>query len=237
MLVRQRAWVLALFVGVIVSGVLIGCRKKRNDIQDTSDDSSFDASTRSSTVVDVDSLFAANLPEYSPAIDVRIDVNPYEITGSSTAELRKRINELRPPDAYNSKKAFDAFTHWNVQWKYNYAHLGPACVLKDVRVSVSITLTAPHWQPSVGVAPSVIEPWNRYLNALVVHERGHRDRGIAAADKIYRALVEMRGDASCSALGSAADSGARATLAEFNTSDLHYDEQTAHGKTQGAVFP
>jgi predicted secreted Zn-dependent protease len=104
-------------------------------------------------------------------------------------------------------------------------------------VSVSVVISSPAWVQPASAAPAVVDRWNRYMNALITHENGHRDRGIAAGDKIYNKLSAMRREGSCPVLANDANASANAILAEYNASDSQYDKDTGHGKTQGAVFP
>src|SRR5439155_275059 len=69
----------------------------------------------------------------------------YDIDGSSAGALRNQINRLGPKDESGESK--DALTVWSVESAYAAAQRGDSCVLRDVKVTLDVTVTLPRWKP------------------------------------------------------------------------------------------
>src|SRR5213076_1595464 len=65
----------------------------------------------------------------------------YDIDGSSAGALRDQINRLGPKD--ESGKSRDALTVWSIEWGYATTSRPDGCVLRDVKVSLNVTVTLP----------------------------------------------------------------------------------------------
>jgi predicted secreted Zn-dependent protease len=76
--------------------------------------------------------------------------------------------------------------------------------------------------------------WDRFIGALWVHERGHAEHGIRAANDIKAKLEGLPPEANCEAAGARANAAAQEILAQYAGIDVDYDRQTEGGKTQGA---
>jgi len=73
------------------------------------------------------------------------------------------------------------------------------------------------------------------MAALRLHEDGHRDHGLQAAQTILEVLQSFH--ASCETFEADANQAALNIIQHYAQQDRDYDARTQHGRTQGAVFP
>jgi predicted secreted Zn-dependent protease len=151
-------------------------------------------------------------------VAVRVEEREYDVFGADERMLELAM-DLRGPR--RAGRAFVAFTDWEVHW----ARTGDG-----PRVRFHAVVTLPRWRPPPFVGAELVERWARFHDALVVHERGHVDIGLAAA----RALAAELGDAPRNARDWA--SVTRAVVAPYLDAERRYDAQTKHGAAQGAVL-
>jgi len=159
----------------------------------------------------------------------------YEIKGSSEEELRSQLDSLGPgnPDEGH----FDAHTDWQVTWSYPYSQKRDKCSIGRIDIQVEITFTYPRWNPPPNAPEDLKEKWSHYLMSLQMHEEGHKDIGIEAANIVLEMLNNLPAFPTCNELEETADSKAADILAEFRTKEESYDQDTNHGRNQGAIFP
>jgi predicted secreted Zn-dependent protease len=159
----------------------------------------------------------------------------YKINGNSAQELRNQMSMLGPTDIATER--YDASTHWYIKWQYHFEPVGSQCHLTKIDVNVDVLYRFPEWPEDVSTNVSLRNHWNTYLQHLKIHEKGHAENGIEAARTIERALIDLPAMQSCDALVNTADNIAHKIIALHNTKDIHYEDETNHGETQGATFP
>src|SRR5438445_13044119 len=119
----------------------------------------------------------------------------YDIDGSSAGALRNQIRRLGPKD--ESGKSQDALTVWNLEWGYATAQRGDSCALRDVKVTLHVSVTLPRWTPPATATAQLKDSWRTYLRNVRLHESGHRtiarvplgDRTVPGFAEIGRAHV------------------------------------------------
>ncbi len=173
-------------------------------------------------------------PTVAPLI--KIAYRYYPIAGTTATELRSQLNQLGPSDETEGRR-YDARTDWVVKWTYRYRQQSHACILQQAQTQVAVTFTLPQWQPTPRAARSLVQDWRRYQASLQLHEDGHKDHGVGAAQDIQQALRRLPPAAACAALETQIQTAARAIIRTYNQKDLEYDRVTRHGSTQGAIFP
>jgi len=157
-----------------------------------------------------------------------VQVIYYDITGSTERELRKSLDQTRPKDPYDNNRPVDAYTDWYISW--NWPGYGTdSCDLTAAVVSYKIKLTVPRWEAPANASPELITKWGKYIQSIVLHEKGHVENIVYNYLSVKTAIQS----ATCST-ADAAGQDALVTLRKF---DSTYDRQTKHGATQGAVFP
>lgn len=172
-----------------------------------------------------------------PAVGPQVSVgyNYYSVSGETAQQLRKQMSQFGPQDSQGRR--FDGWTKWNIRWTYRWYDSGDRCKITSSQVKVDIRFTMPRWQPAANASLSLVQHWQRYLAALQLHENGHKDNGLKAAQEIDQILAQLPTAASCSALEVKANQSAQQIVKRYNQADIAYDQQTSHGRTQGAVFP
>lgn len=179
-------------------------------------------------------LIAGSATRSAPA--VKISHRYYSIAGTSASELRSQMNRLGPYDEGEGRR-YDARTDWRVTWSYRYGMQNGFCAMQRVNTQVGITFTLPQWKSSAGAERSLVQDWQRYMASLQLHEDGHKDHGVRAAQDVQHTLRQLPHAVSCGILEANARAAARAVIQTYNAKDLEYDHITRHGYTQGAVFP
>ena len=154
----------------------------------------------------------------------------YDIDGSSAGALRDQINRLGPKDESGESK--DALTVWSVESAYAAAQRGDSCVLRDVKVTLEVTVTLPRWKPPATATAQLVRTWQTYLKAVRVHEAGHRAIAERNAREVMAALTTLRGTNCNKLLGDASNTVER-IVADGRARNRAYDVQTQHGQTQG----
>lgn len=162
-------------------------------------------------------------------------VERYSISGANEADLRREMNAKGPPG--NSARRFDAYTRWNIRWRYTYRESGGLCRIDTVTTEVSVKMTLPEWRDEHAAPARLRKRWREYLAPLTEHENGHRKHGLDAAREIDRGIGALPAQANCNALGNAANALGNEILRKYNEQDTDYDRSTDHGRTQGARFP
>jgi predicted secreted Zn-dependent protease len=138
----------------------------------------------------------------------------YTVTGSTANEIRHSLNQNRPG-------SYDGWAQWYFTWS--------GCQDGGMEVTYTITVDFPQWNPPANPSGTLVQSWNRYINALAFHEQGHVDLVMEAVPNFIDTLQTVP----CDEINATAN----AMLAEINQANVQYDEETDHGATQGAIFP
>jgi predicted secreted Zn-dependent protease len=156
-----------------------------------------------------------------------LDVQYYDVSGSSVAEIRAAINRVRPRDP-NDGVAVDALNRWYISWRWPGDGRGN-CLLGQTELRFTATLRMPRLFNSRRTPRAVVARWQAYVEALIRHEAGHLRHAYANMGSVLRAIRAS----SCATANEAGRAAVRA-LAQY---DVDYDRATRHGFTQGAHFP
>ena len=173
---------------------------------------------------------SAALARAAPRAAITAREQYYDIDGSSAGALRNQISRLGPKD--ESGKSQDALTVWSIEWGYGTAQRDDSCVLRDVKVTLNVSVTLPRWKPPATATADVRKQWQAYLRAVRLHEAGHRTIAERNAREVMAALTPLRG-ATCDKLSDEATRTAERTVADGRARNRAYDIQTKHGQTQG----
>ncbi len=160
------------------------------------------------------------------------NVRYYALSGTSPAELRQNINRIGP--AADDGNRYGGRTNWNIEWRYNLEREESGCKVTNLETTLTVETILPKWTNESAAGPPVVALWRRFFGALLLHERGHKENGIAclAAIRALRPLPQR----TCEATRSTMDAAARSVMDQFKSKDAQYDQVTRHGATQGATF-
>jgi predicted secreted Zn-dependent protease len=176
-------------------------------------------------------ILAVKLASSSPAVVERVEY--YEVFALSATLLRAEINKVAPKDDQGRRS--DAVTDWTVRWDYRYDSRDGACAITAFSTSVAVLTRLPSL--AVGAPKRLVEQWDKYVEALTEHERGHARIGIQAATAIQDRASALASTATCGELERAIKAKGEALVDEYRGRDIDYDRRTKHGITQGATFP
>ena len=166
---------------------------------------------------------------------ITVDYRYYAVGGSTPQAMRSQLNQVSP--VVEDGQRFDGKTYWYVRWSYYYANKGNRCRITQAKSSVEVEFTLPQWQQPTNAPRSLVNQWQRYMSALQLHEDGHKDHGIAAAQEVLAAIKNLPDYPSCPELETAANAAGKSIIQRYNQKDIEYDRVTQHGATQGAIFP
>jgi predicted secreted Zn-dependent protease len=155
------------------------------------------------------------------------------MTGSSFRHIQNRCDKTRP---WKDKSARDASTEWYVSWQASYSASGGTCQCINFSTATTITITLPKWIAPTNTPADVRAAWAKYVAALEVHEAGHADLAIAAAEEMHKRVKEISSDLDCNTLRTTVQNECQAALDSHRAQERDYDRKTRHGATQGASF-
>ncbi len=124
---------------------------------------------------------------------------------------------------------------WDLEWTYAEQRSGKSCTLRDVRVTLSVTMTLPRWNPPADASARLVAAWRDYLDHVKLHEAGHRAIAEQYAHRLLTTLTGLRA-ASCDAVWDEASRTAARVNAEGQARNRAYDVETKNGQTQGVVL-
>lgn len=166
---------------------------------------------------------------------MNIQYRYYSVRGNTVEQIAQSLYQ-KTPVIYQGQK-FHAYTRWNVQWQFRWQPSTQGCSIVSPQTTVDIQYTLPRLTNEASLRPAVRDRWQRYYAALVRHENGHRDFGLAAGREIYRRLLMMGSRRTCQRLEQEANQLANQTIAQYAAREREYDRLTNHGAKDGAVFP
>ena len=159
----------------------------------------------------------------------------YEVCGCSEKDLHCDLTDkaIKCKDG----KKYDSVTNWKVTWDYDYNRGGDACSTAAYKVTVAVIFRLPKWVSSRDASQQLVDKWNNYMKSLLLHEIGHRDRAVDAADELSRLIADLPPARTCSELDREVDRISRSRLNILIADQEEYDTATSHGHAQGVTFP
>ena len=169
------------------------------------------------------------------APSVEVTVKYYDVRGASADELRQQMNRLGI--RWKDENTYDAYTGWDIRWRYTYEKSESRCSISSVRTSVDISYQYPRWSNPHSASAALKKRWELFIRALTKHEQGHGKIGVDSANEIEQSIAELRSRRTCATLGKAANAVGHQILDKYRSIEVDYDRRTRHGATQGAKFP
>lgn len=159
----------------------------------------------------------------------------YEVCGCCEEELHCDLKGKCI--TWNDGQKYDSLTSWDMKWDHGYDQASRTCTVTAFKPIVEITFHYPKWKRTDEAPRSLMEKWDRYLKNLTIHENGHRDRVVKAAEDLSRDVAQLPPATTCADLDRNVRALFRKRMEIMNKDQREYDEITKHGITQGAVFP
>lgn len=162
-------------------------------------------------------------------------VNYYHVRGTTLDELRKDVFSRGPLDKAKGQR-FAGWTEWRIQWQFDRRNVPQGCAVEKAVTKTEVDYTLPRWTDADHAPPEVRETWNRFLEALTVHEEGHGQLARELAERLEFAIQSLPPEPTCEELDARVNELANRMIMEDKEQE-EYDRRTGHGHTQGAAFP
>jgi len=176
-------------------------------------------------------FFCSNAVFSDPVVNEEFSY--YLIYPDNPSEIASELSKHSP--IKENGKTFKGHTEWNVNWNYWWQTENGKCKINKVKTEVAIKYTMPKLA-SPGKNKDIEKKFNTYYSALLLHEKGHKESAVLAADEIENILLNLPEKFVCDELGILANKKAKNIIRKFNKKDIVYDYKTDHGRTQGAVI-
>lgn len=167
------------------------------------------------------------------------NVRHYDFYGSrpeaAGSSLRQRL--LVSTDYQGREKRFTGQTDWHIEWRACFETRAAGCRISGVVSTVNVTYTLPRWVDHDAAPPAFQDRWNRYSRSLSAHEKGHGAIAVEVARMIEKELVGRHDSQGCEPLNAQSSRIVDEVMLRGEGMQREYDRVTAHGSTQGALFP
>ena len=170
-----------------------------------------------------------------PAAPVAVtdEVLPYPVAGADTGEILRSMAAAAPREG---GETFFGLTTTSLSFRFGTRTAGGACRLDDVHVALAVQVVLPEWTAPPGTVSDLRRDWARFRTNLARHEDEHRTLAEAGAERLRNALDGLAAPTCAGARAEAARTANRISI-ETGAAHRRYDDETGHGRTQGAVWP
>jgi predicted secreted Zn-dependent protease len=159
----------------------------------------------------------------------------YDVRGGDEKTLRCEMT--KNGCKWSDGKKYDSVTTWRVKWRYDYERGPQTCSAESFQATIDIIFRYPKWVRDDTAPQSLVDKWDSYMKNLIMHENGHRDMAVEAAEKLSSSVASMPPASSCTELDRRVQALYKEQMLKLSADERKYDEATNHGLTQGAVFP
>ena len=172
-------------------------------------------------------------PTEAPTVRTDLDVRTYAVRGQTVAQIHESMGAGGPSDAGTT---YFGMTASETAVRYRTVEADGGCRLDAVEVDLALTMTLPDWSPDGPTDYALRRDWARFASALRRHEDGHRRRAEAGAQAVAAALAGVRA-ATCAEAEAEGQRRAREVQDRTAAGQQRYDDETDHGRTEGAAWP
>jgi predicted secreted Zn-dependent protease len=173
-----------------------------------------------------------------PGPDVKVEepvIRPYDISGTTLAELNAAAQRSGPVSKATGARVWGMCT-WRVTWNFSRGGGEGNCRIEKFTITVGATIDLPRWTNRDAAPGSVRSSWDRFAAALRLHEDGHKDIGVRAANDLSGRLSALPAEKTCAELDRKVVALGDTVLSEYRRLDQAYDRSTDNGATQGATL-
>lgn len=168
-----------------------------------------------------------------PSLRTSLRMAPYAVTGADAPAVLASMAREAPPAEGG---VFFGLTTTTLSFRYDHRAAPQGCALANVRVDLAVTTALPEWTAPPNASYDLRRDWARFRAALERHEARHHAIGETGADEVLSALGGLSAR-TCAQADAEARRRAERTGIETDAAHRRYDEETGHGRTQGAVWP
>ena len=146
-------------------------------------------------------LFIAPTLQASPLPVVptaNTEFNFYEVDAANIIELFSKIREIGPAGPAGNRAA--AHAKYHIDWQVVTEQKGAQCQITDAEVLTKVEIIVPQWRNVDTLDAKSNEYWDKYLNALLAHEGGHKTIVAESAEKIASYINTLKPQKDCAQL-------------------------------------
>jgi len=172
-----------------------------------------------------------------PALEYSERRETYAVQGATRKELHAALRHAHAADRDDDEPDGSvARTAQELSMRFELEPVEGGCRLKDLVVTLDVTIHLPEWVPEVAPRGGLLEDWGRMRDALERHEEGHRDIALDSARHLLASLRELGRQSDCQALRREAHKAFFRAQLRHSVRDGAYEHRTRHGVAQGAVL-
>jgi predicted secreted Zn-dependent protease len=158
-----------------------------------------------------------------------MQVQHYEIRGTSAADLRREIDARGPEGFWGTAST-------RIRYRFTLRPAPEGCAVDKVEVTADSTVRLPQWANRHQGAVPVQDWWDRAYRSLDHHERGHVQISLDGARDLERSVRATPPRVSCEETQAEAEKRGEAALRQVNLLQKNYDRETNHGRDQWSPY-
>jgi len=157
--------------------------------------------------------------------DVRVletEIEWFPIRGLTRSEMRLAKEQNGPYNEIVSRKVWGQ-CGWRLRWKMDHAREAGSCAVKGVAIEVSSRMWLPKWEDEGRATPELRAQWHDFTRRLRIHEDGHKNNGVAAAQAVARGMRGLPAYPDCESLDREIRRVADRVISEYRNLDRAFD--------------
>ncbi|MDF9779235.1 DUF922 domain-containing protein [Pseudomonas baetica] len=165
---------------------------------------------------------------------VTFQISYYPVFGRSIAEISNSIGQNTPSkdgDVY-----YAGVTVWDLNSSFDMVSTPAGCSLANSQVYLNTTIHLPQLAAPGQVSDGVRNEWTRFSNALKTHEMMHAKNAYRAASTLLGKINNLTTSVQCDRARIIIQDGTDALIKRITEFDRDLDNETEHGRTQGAFL-
>ncbi len=155
----------------------------------------------------------------------------YDIYPNTKTELEREM--FKRTSIIDNGERFFGDTKWTINWRFKWKKIKGSCHIYKVNTDLKVQYTMPRIPNDFPVDSGIRNSFNKFYDALLKHEKGHKNSGLFAARKIEKQLLSIGAYKDCKKLEKIANQKGKSIIEKFNKRDIEYDKRTRHGRLEG----
>lgn len=165
---------------------------------------------------------------------VTFQISYYPVFGRSIAEISNSIGQNTP--SKDGDVFYAGVTVWDLSSSYEMVGTPVGCALANSQVFLNTTIHLPQLAEPGRVSDGVRNEWARFSNALKTHEMMHAKNAYRAASTLLGKINNLTTSVQCDRARVIIQDGTDALIKRITKFDRDLDNETDHGRTQGAFL-
>jgi len=177
-------------------------------------------------------LLFSNSVVASSEIDVQFEF--YDIFPRVKTDIKAQLQKNTPIIHKNTK--YHGRTFWQIEWSIAWKKTNGICYINSNKTKLNVLFEMPRISASYSASDPVIVTFDKYYEALLMHENGHMNNGTKALKAIEMLLSNFKSYSDCQVLNKEVKNSIAQIISQYKSHDVAYDSQTEHGKLQGVLL-